>query len=169
MWCKDGKKFTDNEIRQAHPNTSFPIPMELHHIQDFGYSEFVRTPQPLVGPYEYAEEDLLVTKEGGLIQSWVVKQHGPEKIEQILVSAVQNLLDFEAQKYGYDDIKSVVTYAEEPEVEKFQLEGLAFRKWRSQVWAACYAIMGDVLAGKRAVPTVEELVKELPILTVTNK
>ena len=61
-----------------------------------------------------------------------------EEIISSLSNAVQEHLDKEAQKLGYDNIKSAVTYAEEPVVAKFQLEGIAFREWRSLVWAKCY-------------------------------
>lgn len=83
-------------------------------------------------------------------------------IQRSLVAAVQNHLDSAARNAGYDDIKSAVTYADEPAVPKFQAEGQAFRAWRSLTWAACYAILGDVLDNKRIVPAVEELLAELP-------
>lgn len=90
----------------------------------------------------------------------------PEEIaaqtKQQLIWTVQNHLDTYTRQYGYDDIKSAVTYADEPAVPKFQSEGRTFRAWRSLVWAACYAILADVLAGTRPVPTVDELLAELP-------
>lgn len=86
--------------------------------------------------------------------------------QRAFVAAVQNHLDAAARQYGYDDIKSAVTYAEEPAVPKFQAEGKAFRAWRSLTWAACYAILADVLAGTRSVPTADELLAELPALEV---
>jgi len=166
MWIKDGVKFSDSALRAAHPNTTFPATIEQHNVEDFGYFKLIETPSPDANEYEYAEETKAELVEGNWVQTWTIKQHGPEKIQQILVSAVQLWLDSEARKYGYDDIKSAVTYAEEPEVVKFQAEGKAFRKWRSAVWAACYTIMDDVLAGKREIPSTAELMKELPILSL---
>lgn len=90
----------------------------------------------------------------------------PEQIKVALSAAVQNHMDSAAKAAGYDDIKSAVTYAEEPSVPKFQAEGQAFRAWRSLCWAACYAVMAEVEAGERAVPTAEELIAELPALEV---
>lgn len=86
------------------------------------------------------------------------------QIQQSLINAVQNHLDAAARAAGYDDIKSAVTYADEPAVPKFQAEGQAFRAWRSLVWATCYAMLADVVTGTRDVPTVEELLAELPVL-----
>lgn len=86
-----------------------------------------------------------------------------------LESAVQEYMDAKAASYGYGDerlppLLSAISYAEEPAVPKFQAEGQKFRAWRSLVWAACYSILGDVVAGQRQVPTVEELIAELPVL-----
>lgn len=87
-----------------------------------------------------------------------------DEIKTALSVAVQDHMDAAAKAAGYDDIKSAVTYAEEPAVAKFQAEGLAFRAWRSLVWAACYAVMADVETGARPVPTALELIAELPVL-----
>lgn len=91
-----------------------------------------------------------------------------EQITATLTAAVQSHLDEAARAAGYDDIKSAVTYAEEPAVPAFQAEGLAFRAWRSLVWAHCYAAMAAVQAGERAVPTAAELISELPALQLND-
>ena len=71
----------------------------------------------------------------------------PAQLAALYTQAVQAMLDDKARAFGYDDIKSAVTYAEEPAVPKFQAEGRAFRAWRSVVWAACYEFQAAVLAG----------------------
>ncbi|MFL9669753.1 hypothetical protein WIX39_022610 [Variovorax sp. AB1(2024)] len=80
-----------------------------------------------------------------------------------LVSAVQKYMDTMAQGFGYDNINSAVTYAEEPAVQKFQEEGRAFREWRSVVWARCYELFDDVQYGRRSTPTEQELIALLPL------
>ncbi|RIY41936.1 hypothetical protein [Neopusillimonas maritima] len=92
----------------------------------------------------------------------------PKEIEAAKKAIVQRHMDEAARALGYDDIKSAVTYAEEPAVPKFQAEGRAFRAWRSLVWAACYAILDDVNAGNRGVPTDAELIAELPELVLPD-
>lgn len=74
---------------------------------------------------------------------------------------VQTLLDTKAQTYGYDDIKSAVTYADEPSVIKFQLEGIAFREWRSLCWDYCYSLLDEVKQ-TGVIPTPEEFKEGLP-------
>jgi hypothetical protein len=86
-------------------------------------------------------------------------------VEQIIVgltAAVQQHMDDAARAYGYDNISSAVTYADEPAVEKFQKEGRAFRAWRSLVWAACYSLMPTYTDGP---PTAGDLIARLPSFT----
>ena len=75
---------------------------------------------------------------------------------------VQAKMDAQAQTLGYDDIATAVTYADEPAVPKFQIEGQALRAWRSQVWATCYTILAAVSAGEREIPSDDELIAALP-------
>ena len=82
-----------------------------------------------------------------------------------LRGAVQSHLDQSAQARGYDSILSAVSYADEAAVPRFQAEGLAFRAWRSQVWAACYELLADVNDGQIVEPASEtELIALLPTL-----
>lgn len=87
-----------------------------------------------------------------------------EQIEAQKVAVVQQHMDAAARALRYDDIKTAVTYAEEPAVPKFQAEGQAFRAWRSLVWARCYEILDEVQSGARPIPSDEELIAELPEL-----
>jgi hypothetical protein len=90
----------------------------------------------------------------------------PQKI-QLIQSEIQKHMDEVARNYGYDDIKSAVTYAEEPSVLKFQDEGKAFRAWRSLVWAKAYELVGEFESGLRTTMTTEEVLLELPNLNIT--
>jgi uncharacterized protein YodC (DUF2158 family) len=83
------------------------------------------------------------------------------QLKSSLEQAVQDYLDNEAQRLGYDDILSACTYASAS--NPFQAEGQSFVSWRGNVWATCYQILADVEAGIRAAPTKEELLAELPI------
>jgi len=75
---------------------------------------------------------------------------------------VQDYLDAISRAYGYDDMKTAVTYAEEPAVPKFQREGRALRAWRSKVWQACYDLLAAVVAGEAPEPKPEQLADLLP-------
>lgn len=96
----------------------------------------------------------------------------PQKLMPILsaraTDAVQRHMDASAKAAGYDDIKSAVTYADEPAVLRFQAEGQAFRAWRSLCWAKCYEVQADVEAGNRQIPTEAQLIAELPELVLPS-
>ena len=84
-----------------------------------------------------------------------------EQIVVGLTAAIQAHLDATAKQYGYDDMKTAVTYADEPFIPKFQMEGQALRKWRSHVWAVAYTELDKRQEGD-PIPTGEELIALLP-------
>ncbi len=93
--------------------------------------------------------------------------HPPPTAEQImsrLQARVQQWLDEQARALGYDDIKTAISYADEPAVPKFQQEGQTMRRLRSLAWARNYEIMDQVQAGQRSIPTEEELIAEMEAL-----
>jgi len=91
----------------------------------------------------------------------------PPTAEQIIAqyeARVQQWLDEQARALGYDDIKTAISYAEEPAVPKYQQEGQAMRRLRSLAWARCYEILNAARAGQRSFPTEEELIAEMEAL-----
>lgn len=86
---------------------------------------------------------------------------------QEVVAEVQRALNTKAKSFGYDDIRTAVTYADEPSVPKFQQEGIAFRAWRSACWEYCHAQLDAVEKGDRDTFSAIELVSELPAFEVT--
>lgn len=97
----------------------------------------------------------------------ILQDPPPPTTEQImsrLGARVRSWLDEQARALGYDDIKSAVSYAEEPAVPRFQQEGQALRRLRSLAWARYDEILNAVQAGRRPVPTEAELIAELEAL-----
>lgn len=91
-----------------------------------------------------------------------------EQMVQIYRGHIQEHLDLAASALGYDDIRTAVTYAEEPAVPKFQAEGLALRAWRSLVWAHGYDLLAKFMAGGIELPSREELIEGLPKLDMAT-
>jgi hypothetical protein len=86
--------------------------------------------------------------------------------EQIIVqytAAIQKHLDDFAKTHSYDGILSACTYATST-VPKFAVEGQYAVEARDATWAKCYEILADVESGKRPMPTLEEIIGELPPL-----
>lgn len=78
-------------------------------------------------------------------------------------SAVKQRLDDFARTRGYDEILSAATYATSA-VPKFSAEGQYAVTARDATWTKCYEILGEFEAGQRPMPTLEEILAELPVL-----
>ena len=100
----------------------------------------------------------------------ILKDPPPPTAEQIVAqdtAAVQEHLDDFARTRNYDNILSACTYATSA-VPKFQAEGQYAVEARDATWAKCYEILAAVEAGSRPMPTLDELLAELPVLTWPN-
>lgn len=74
--------------------------------------------------------------------------------------AVQGELDADAQAKGYDGVLSACSYAGAPNA--FQDDGLAYVARRSAAWVYCYQELAKVKSGERPMPTIEQIISELP-------
>lgn len=91
----------------------------------------------------------------------------PEQIIAQHTDGVQQHLDTFARTRNYDGILSAATYATS-QVPKFKAEGQYAVEARDSTWAKCYEIMAAVEAGSRPMPTMDELLSELPVLAWPN-
>ena len=81
-----------------------------------------------------------------------------------MANAIQELLDNTAQAYRYDDIKSVRSYT--GFTGPFQEECTILAQWASACWVHAGVVESDVLQGIRAMPTIDEVLAELPQLVI---
>ena len=86
-----------------------------------------------------------------------------EEIQKMLTDGVQAYMDSKVQERGYDNIHTACSYANSTD-EVFKAEGTACLAWRDSVWRKCYNILDEVKAGTRPIPTLEEVIAELPVL-----
>lgn len=91
-----------------------------------------------------------------------------EDIIKTITASLQYHLDEKAREYGYDNIYTAVSYADEPSVLEFQIEGKAFREWRSLFWLESNRIKSEVINGTRDMPSLEDLLSELPKLNLPS-
>ena len=78
-------------------------------------------------------------------------------------AAIQAHLDATAQARNYDGILSLASYVTSKNAT-FAAEGQAGVGFRDACWAYAYQLLADVEGGKRAMPTVAELLAELPVM-----
>lgn len=88
----------------------------------------------------------------------------PPKLDDIITDfekAIQTHLDVAAQLKGYDNILSACAYAGAP--NPYRLEAESFVSWRGNVWAYCYGELTKVQTGIRPMPTIAQIIGELPV------
>lgn len=102
---------------------------------------------------------------GNSPEAVVVQLFDPQAFQAEAAAAVQSHLDAAAQARGYDNILSAVSYRGDTN-PKFGAEAEAFFAWRSAVWAHCYAALAACMQGTRPIPTIPELIAELPALAL---
>lgn len=76
-------------------------------------------------------------------------------------AAVQRRLDAAAQSKGYDDIRSAALRA--GYVGPFHDEGVAYAQWMDACWAKCYELLAAAQAPNAEIPTVEQVIAQLPL------
>lgn len=94
-------------------------------------------------------------------EKWFEYIGNADYLQKSVTDAIQAHMDAVAQTRGYDGILSLASYASSDN-ERFGPEGKAGLAWRDAVWAYGYALLDDVLSGKREIPTIEEIIEELP-------
>lgn len=135
------------------------------------YSTPTPTPHIVVSDAEHANffdrgGNLFRIQDDKLVYVGLSPEEQEAQLKARFTAVVQEHMDTQAKAKGYDNLLSAVSYADEPEEPKYQQEGLAFRKWRSQVWRACYAKEARVKEGLDPIPTDANLIAELPPLVL---
>lgn len=78
-------------------------------------------------------------------------------------SAVQNILDLKAKEKDYDTAVYLASYATSTDNE-FREQAIRFVAWRDHCWRKCYEILGLFQSGDIPMPTVGEVLRQLPTL-----
>jgi len=100
----------------------------------------------------------------------ILQDPPPPTAEQIVAqytAAVQKHLDDFARTRTYDNIMSAATYATSTN-PKFAVEGKYAVEARDATWVKFYEVLAAVEAGSRPMPTLDELLAELPVLAWPN-
>lgn len=79
-------------------------------------------------------------------------------------ATVQKHINTTIKDLGYDDENSIAKYLVEG--NPFYDECAAISIWIGNVWVYAHQVQADIVVGNRTMPTIEELIEELPKLVV---
>lgn len=147
-------------IRQENPRMSIPDGADLSAM---GYLPVLPMTPPTPGPWQTVVAIAPAQVAGQWCEAYTTEPMPTEAIIAAVTAAVQQRLDAFARTHAYDGILSACTYATST-VSKFAVEGQYAVEARDATWATCYQIMGDVLQGLRHMPTLDQVMSELPTL-----
>lgn len=137
-------------------DNSYVIKDGKYHVPN---NEEFKTQWEQVHAYALANPNMITEEE-----PYVPPVPTEAEIQKALTDGVQNWMDTKVQERNYDNVHTCVgTYLYSP-VDKFRIEAEHVKDWVSYVWAKCYEILAQVKNGEREIPTLEEVINELPIL-----
>lgn len=110
-----------------------------------------------------AMESWAKTYVAGYVPEAAPTEMTPEELIKMGEDAVQLRLDNFARERGYGSILSACTYVTSTS-PRFAADGQKCVEVRDATWLACYEILGAVMAGARTMPSLSELMAELPVL-----
>ena len=87
-----------------------------------------------------------------------------EEIQAQLEQGIEAWMNTVVAERHYDSIDTCIArYTDSPN-PKYAQEAKAVKDWNTLVWDKCWAILAEVKAGTRPIPTLEEVIAELPVL-----
>ena len=166
---------THSEIRNYFSNSSLPKKLTDDFLKTIGVyvvsreritnnsktHKLIHDTKPILIDGEYT----LKLIEIPLTES-EIKEFKKERIRNLIIS-IKIHLDSVAKKNGYESIISACSYASCENA--FQLESIAFVKWRSSVWEYVYEQIKLIEDDKRDEPTIYQFISELPLFSFRNK
>jgi len=93
----------------------------------------------------------------------IIDDAPPPLTAEQFASAIQSHVDATAKARGYADGVALAGYSTST-IPAWAAEAAAFIAWRDAVWIYAYTELAKVQGGQREVPTVAELIEELPTI-----
>lgn len=87
-----------------------------------------------------------------------------KEIQEELEDGIEAWMNTVVAEKHYDSIDTCIArYTDSPN-PKYAQEAKAVKDWNTMVWDKCWDILKEVKEGKRAIPNLEEVIAELPVL-----
>ena len=171
----DGVFLEEAEFRLQFAEKSIPEVITKEVADEFGADIVLENPAPSPSPFLRISSDIVLDETCNWRKVWtVVEISDPderaklrsvfeEQLAKDVEVAIQKLLDEEAQKSEYDNIHSAALRAAYP--GPFHEEGVRYATWMDACWDKRNKILSDVKVGQRPIPTIEEVMAEMPVFS----
>lgn len=91
----------------------------------------------------------------------ITKTYAPDL--SAFTAAIEDHIEATARARQYSSAVSCASYLSDPN-PAWSAEAQAFIAWRSSVWAKVFEMLGAVQGGSKAVPTIPDMIAELPAM-----
>ena len=150
-------ELTANGIRLAHPETSFPEPLQPHHVAHLGYLPVEADPEPTLQPGEELLRGTLRLEGGRILRSWTVQNVPLPTVEQLCL-AVDEAADAARQAVAGDPLRAV-------EYDRAAAEARAFAAAGYPAGAVPRTVSAWAIAGRTAQQAADEIIAEADAYT----
>lgn len=163
------------DIRKRLPNVSLPE-IITPAVLPVGFVIVNPAPIPPYNPVTHeVSSGMPVFSNGQWVQGWTVtalpsdvaqanQTTAQNAIRKEITDAVMQMMDEFVATRNYSSMLSCVSYAQSTNPQ-FAAEAAYAISWRDDVWENCYQILSAVQNNLRPVPTVEQVLSELPVPT----
>ena len=163
--------YSIGDLRKDNPQVSFPKNPSVEMLASWGVYPVVSTGAQHDPATQVATQEGCVYQNERWETAWTVRAKTAEELQAdvlalqaSIVQQTQQRLDDFAKTRNYDGILSACTYATST-VPKFAAEGQYAVNARDNTWAALYALMAEVEAGTRPMPSgFADIEADLPVL-----
>ena len=169
--------YDSSKLRMEHPNVSFPAVITEDILAQYSIHIVAVESTP---ECDKATQKIVISEIPELINGvWTIKQtvvnKTEEEINEYLAKKVQDIAEKMEQgienhinetvkSRGYNSQDSIAKYLVSG--NPFYDECTAISLWIGSVWVYSHQVQADVMAGTRTMPTIEELIAELPALVI---
>lgn len=159
---KQMKIVSENEIRQAHKETSFPPKLTLESISYLGYVELSEAETPAVEDDEYLDTEGVVKVGDSYVVNWIKVKKEASQIIAEYEQVLDSYFDEVAKSKRYDSRFTLALRAgyEGP----YQEEASAFATWMDACNQIAYGLMESIMSGEVQLPSKSEFLNTLPLL-----
>ena len=148
--------------------TSFGVGTSAETLKSFGYLPIIGSePEYDRATHRVANVSYVVSVDG-VVKVYEVVAIPQEEIiattVKVMEEAIETHINTIVKAKGYNSQDSIAKYLVEG--NPFYDECTAISLWIGSVWVYSHQVQADVMSGVRAEPTAEELLSELPVLSV---